>query len=304
MSNPSKIIVTSQYGVDQDSETPNKFSVELPNSISDVGNVELLSGSMVYTPKHPSLNPLNNNLFIQVQSPPAPPVAQKIELNEFEYFPNITTFLAKLNSAISTAYGGAPAIQFNFNTETQTLEIECLVANRVVEFAGHPVFGAITSTSQYLYRRLGFALFDQNIDPYFTPSAYRQNNFGIRFDYTFTVVGEKVILPNPPNILRTSTVYVASESLANDCLLPRGLPITSIMAQIPLTASTYGSVINYEMSNDQERTTTFDNNVSFVNITLLDDDFNALDMKQNSRISLVFGIHYRDGVPFSTRIIS
>jgi hypothetical protein len=297
MSNPSKLIVTSFAGIDQSNETPSRFSIELPNSIADVNNVELLSASIEYTPLYPSLTPPNSLLRIYQGSSI---IQNFLQTDVFEYYPDMTTFLAKINTLYATGVSpGAPQIQFNFNTVTQTIEIECL----------SPIL--ITVEDNYggagLFRRMGFGLEGQHIDPYFTPDAYSYititANTSWCFQHNFTTIGEKVILPNSPNIVRSTTMYVGSDTLANDCLLPRGIPITSIMAQIPITTSEYGRVINYEMSNDQERTTTFDNNISYITLNLLDDEFNPLELKQNSRISCVFGLQYKQGTVTTTRII-
>lgn len=173
--------------------------------------------------------------------------------------------ITELNAGLGTGKGS-----FSFNTSYLRVVYTPPVATDEVEF--------IVSNNSIL-RRLGADL----------PLSTIQHTG----TYTF---------PNPPIIIRTTTMYIASNTLATDCIIGNYRGRQDIIAQIPIPAGSYGTIINYELNNDVEKTSTYNSNFNSIQMSILDDLFQPLPLCSNANINAVFGLEYEASLTMTGRL--
>lgn len=253
MSNPSRLIVNSFYGVTQNAEAPNEFFVELPQSLSRVRNVELLNASIVFYPSEPNIPSYEASLDLELNGTPIGGL-----LPTGVVYNSPADLVSRLNTLITSPANGT----FSYSTTTNKITYTAPNVGDTIVF---------TPSANHCLRRLGA---DYPLATSITATG----------SYTF---------PNPPIIIRTTTMFVAS-NLASDALIGGASSRNDIIASIPITSGTFGTVLEFELSNIYDRTNTFNSNINIIQVSLLDDLIQPIPLATNALVNLTFGIQYGD----------
>ena len=226
MSNPSRLIVNSFYGITQNAESPNEFFVELPQSLSRVRNVELLNASIVFYPSEPNI-PSYEAVLNMTRN--GTPIGGTLPTGVVYNSP--ADLVSRLNTLIGAGNGS-----FAFSSTTNKITYTAPNVGDTIVF---------TPSANHCLRRLGA---DYPLATSITATG----------SYTF---------PNPPIIIRTTTMFVAS-NLASDALIGGASSRNDIIASIPITSGTFGTVLEFELSNIYDRTNTFNSNINIIQVRL------------------------------------
>jgi hypothetical protein len=239
--------------VSQNEESPNEFFTELPQSLSRVRNVELLSASVVFYPTEPNIPSYESVLNFTLNGTQRGGI---LPTNVIYNSP--TDLVSRLNTLITSPTYGT----FSYNTTTARITYTAPNVGDAIVF---------TPSVSHCLRRLGA---DYPLNTAITATG----------SYTF---------PNPPIIIRSTTLYVAS-NLASDALIGGASIRSDIIASIPMTSGTFGTVLEFALSNIYDRTNTFNSNINIIQVALLDDLLQPLPMATNALVNLTFGIQYGD----------
>lgn len=251
---PTRLYVNSFFGINQLQEKPNSFVVELPTSLTRLRYAELVSASIPFVPISPNIPPEEGSLYLSVSG-----VAVGGDLDTSLVYSTPSDLVNQLNSVISSPTNGT----FAFNSTT----------NRISYTAPNPSDPIVFSPgTNHILRRLG-------ADLPITASISATGQY---------------IFPCPPIVIRTTCLFIASNTITSDCVVGGLGSRQDIITQIPLESGVYGSIINYELPNDMERTETYNTNINSINLEILDDLFNPLPLCSNANINCVFALQYQD----------
>lgn len=258
---PSRLFVSSFYGLDQSTETPNLFSVNLSQSLTRVKTSELTSLTLTFLPVSPNIPPEEAELDLKVNT-----VQVGGTLDTTLVYNNPSDLVTELNAVSSSG-------TFTYNPATA----------RITYTAPNPADTIVfTYSTNNILRRLGG---DINQTPTTTITATGS--------YTF---------PNPPIIIRTTCLFIASQTMTTDAIIGGYGGRQDIVAQIPMESGVYGDIVNYELANDIEKTDTYNSNINVIKFEVLDDQFNALPLCRNATINAVFSLQYHEDQNLTARL--
>jgi hypothetical protein len=247
---PTRLIVSSHYGLDQTGERPNNFIVELPQSVSNLKNIELISSTITYLPLEPNFPVYESYLDMTLNGTPI-----QGNINTSIVYNSPLDLVTQLNTILGSGNGA-----FSFDATTI----------RLIYTPPNPTDVVVFKTTSTLLRRMG-AVF---------PLKNDVTNTGA---YTF---------PNPPIIIRTTCIYIASSTISSDAMIGGLKGRQDIVTQIPLSSGTYGTILNYQLSNDEIKTETYNSNINVVNFEILDDLFQPLPLSNNAVVSATLALQY------------
>jgi len=105
----------------------------------------------------------------------------------------------------------------------------------------------------------------------------------------------------PPILARTSTSYLAldisTDSISSDA------SVNNIIAQIPLYSVAYGSIANFEIAYNFSKISGIPPVLHTLNFSLLDDQFQPLELCENSNVMAEFHIDHEGNEDIKTKLL-
>ena len=249
---PSRLYINSLFGNDENAESPSKFRVQLPTSIQNVSEIELNTLSCVFTPLQPNISPYENTLYLLVDASNI-----SVTVDDTAVYNSPQDLCAELNTQLSSFSVGS----FSFNS--RYARIEFTPAASVTQYQ-------VKTGSNAINRRLGFA--KQADESTIQTGVFR--------------------LPCPPILIRTTQLLLESKEMARAGVTADVNVSTNIVSAINMTSGSYGALINFQLTNDVERSTSVSDNFQFIEIQLLDDQYKPLQLSLNSQVNIEVKLQY------------
>ena len=298
MSSFSRVFLNSHYAQNNNPDFGGSFTTYLPSTVKVHQDFDLVSLVIQYYPLYPSI-PDRCKKFVIMFSALGVAVPCTVDINPYKDYSQIENGLdvlvADLNTLIenevpATIPAGSNIVSIDAGagsdyTNKVSIDVTAVagVAGFICGFEGTGLIGAPENQRNCLYHRLGF-----------TGRETNGSWAGVFAGSTFVA---SITSDGIPSITRTSCLYVSCPTV-HDGLSVSGK--TSIMKMVGIPYDMLpGDVLTSETNYDFSNVTSIGDEIQAVTITLLDDDFEILEMTPLAFIGLEIHISDEGGRPMS-----
>ena len=256
MSYPNRIFINAKYSFNDEDETPNSFTAELPIGIQYAKAVELNLAAIVYTPLYPNLTPRDNVLAITYNG-----VLQTYTLPAERIYSSPTDLCNEINAVTGLAIG-----TFSFDADYAKIDYTPVLPADTWRFEAVP---------NNMLLRLGAK---ENVSIPLAPATLTGN-------YQFELY---------PTLLRTSCLYLTCSASDTSKTNRIGAGVPDILTMYPMTSGELGSVLNFQLTNALIKADVLSGNIRNLKFDIRDDDFNVIEFAYNTSVNLELTIQYED----------
>lgn len=257
-----RLFINSNESVDLHNEDPHNFTASLDSALSNF-YFNLASASVVYTPVYPSIPDYEKRFSITRNGTD---FAFNVDTSYY-YFAvtgsdtSKTYFINELNTKASDA--GCP-FGFEWDDRIKRVYMTGLTQSDSLIF----------KSDCSLYRRIGIDRFNVG-----------KTNF-------ITATGQ-YIMPNPPNIVRTTGMYITSGNLTQNAITDRqgAEAHHDMLCFMPVSNHSYGTIIPF-VRESHPHPSYVSQTVQNIRFEILDDLYNPLELERNAQVNIELFIDY------------